>query len=182
VSSSSVTIVEGSLSDHDAISRAIQGADAVLSTLGPSLSVGTAINGLKDHGTPITDGYKVILQAMKEQAVKRLIALGTLSNETEEDGHSIVSFGMVTAVRIFLHSAWRDVVEFGKAIQASDGIDWTIARVPRLSNSKGGNVMAGYVGKKGTGITLSRKDLAKFYLDELEKGNWVHQMPVIYTK
>jgi putative NADH-flavin reductase len=180
-SSPSVTIVEGSLSDRDAVKRTVHGADAVLSTLGPSLSVGTAVHGLKDHSTPIADGYKVILDVMKEEGVKRLIALGTVSNQDEQDGRSILTWGMVTAVWVFLHSAWKDVVECGKEIQQS-GLDWTIARVGRLTQGEGGKVEAGFIGKGASGVRLARKDLGKWYLDELELGKWIHQMPVVYSK
>ena len=178
-SSPSVTIIKGTLSDKEAISKALEGADAVLSTLGPSLSVGTA---LKYHGTPIADGYKLILSEMAAHGIKRLIALGTVSNKTDEDGPSIIRWGMVTAVWIFLHGAWRDVVEFGRAIAASEGIEWTIARVAKLTDGKGGNVSAGFVGKDGTGTCLARQDLGKWYIDELENPKWIHQMPVVYRK
>jgi putative NADH-flavin reductase len=178
-SSPSVTIIKGTLSDRNAISQAIHGADAVLSTLGPTLSVGTAIDGLKNHGTPLTDGYKVIMEVMKQEGVKRLIALGTVSNQSEQDGKSIVTWGMVSAVWVFLHSAWNDVVELGKAIQASEGIEWTIARVAKLTSGNGGNVAAGYIGKSG--LCLARKDLGKWYLDEFENGKWIYQTPVVYS-
>jgi len=180
-SSPSVTIVQGSLNDKEAIRTAIHGADAVFSALGPSLSVNTAINGLVHPGTPIAEGYKVILEVMKEEGVKRLIALGTVSIPAEEDGRSIVKWGMVTAVWAFLHSAWKDVVAFGNAIKNSEGIDWTIARVGKLTSGAGGKVQAGYIGKDGSGVCVARKDLAKWYLDEFEKGNWIHKMPVIYS-
>jgi putative NADH-flavin reductase len=178
-SSPSVTIIQGSLSDHDSITRTVHGVDAVLSTLGPSLSIGTAVHGIRDHSTPITDGYKVILDVMEKEGVKRLIALGTVSNETQGDGHSLLKWGMVTAVWVFLHSAWKDVVEFGKEIQQSS-MDWTIARVGRLTEGDGGHVEAGFVGK-GANICLARKDLGKWFLDELEEGKWIHQMPVVYS-
>jgi putative NADH-flavin reductase len=181
-SSPSVTVVQGSLSDRDAITRTIQGADAVLSTLGPSLSVSTAVNGIKSRGTPIAEGYKLILDVMKVQGVKRLIALGTISVQAEQDGRSLLAKGMVTAVWIFLHYAWKDVVTIAKEIQDSQGIEWTIARVGNLISGQGGSVGAGYIGKDGSAINLTRKDLARFYLDELESGKWVHQMPVVYTK
>lgn len=182
-SSPSVTVIQGPLSDRDALTRAIHGADAVLSTLGPTLNVSTALHGLHDHSVPLTEGYKLIIDVMQAEDVKRLIALGTVSNQTEEDGSSLVKWGMVTAVWVFLHSAWRDIVELGKVIQASGekGIDWTIARVARLTDGGGGEVKAGYVGKDGTGVCLARKDLGKWYLDELENGKWIHQMPVVYS-
>ena len=118
---------------------------------------------------------------MKEEGVDRLIALGTVSNEAEQDGWSLITWGMVTAVWIFLHSAWKDVVELAKTIQASDGIIWTIARVAKLTSGNGGNIKAGYIGKQGTGVLLTRKDLGKWYLDELEQPKWTYQMPVIYS-
>jgi putative NADH-flavin reductase len=181
-SSLSVTVVEGSLSDRDAVGRTIHGADAVLSTLGPSLSVGTAVSGLKTRGTPIAEGYKVILDVMKEQGVKRLIALGTVSIHADGDGSSVLVRGMVTAVWIFLHFAWKDIVTLAKEIQASEGIEWTIARVGNLTSGQGGNVGAGYIGKDGTVVSLARKDLARFYLDEFENGKWIYQLPAIYSK
>jgi len=118
---------------------------------------------------------------MQSEGVKRLIALGTVSMSAEDDGSSVVKWGMVTAVWVFLHSAWRDVVELGKVIQRS-GVEWTIARVAKLTGEGGGEVKAGYVGKDGTGVCLARKDLGKWYLDELENGKWIHQMPVVYSK
>jgi putative NADH-flavin reductase len=179
-SNPSVTITQGSLSDRDAITKTIHGADAVLSTLGPSLSVSTAVHGLTDHSTPIADGYKVILDVMQQEGVKRLIALGTVSNQNPEDGTSLVKWCMVSAVWIFLHSAWRDVVQLGKSIQESSA-EWTIARVARLTSGEGGHVKAGLVGKEGTGVFLARRDLARWFLGELERGEWIRKMPVVYS-
>ena len=181
-SSNSVTVVKGTLTDRTALTQAIRGANAVLSALGPTLSVSTAIRGIRDHTTPLADGYKLILEVMKEEGVDRLIALGTVSNHAEQDRWSLVTWSMVTAVWIFLHSAWKDIVEVAKAIQSSDGIIWTIGRVAKLTSGKGGNVNAGYIGERGTGVFLARKDLGKWYLDELEQGKWTYQMPVVYTK
>ena len=182
LSSPSITIIQSSLSDHAAISQALDNADAVLSALGPSLNVRTAVNGLTQHDTPLANGYKTILQVMKDKGIKRLIALGTISMEDEDDGHSLVAWSMVSAVWVFLHSAWKDVVEIGKVIQASEGIDWTIARVAKLTNEKRGDVRAGYVGKDKSGIFVARKDLATWFLDELEQSNWIKKMPIVYSK
>src|SRR5271156_6962183 len=95
-SSPSVTIIQGSLCDREALTRAIHGSDAVLSTLGPTLSVSTALRGLHDYSTPLTEGYKLILDIMQSEGVKRLIALGTVSIPAEEDGSSVVKSGLVT--------------------------------------------------------------------------------------
>jgi len=176
-----VTVVQGSLSDREAITQTIRGASAVLSTLGPSLSVSTALHGLTDSSTPIADGYTLILEVMRQEGVRRLIALGTVSNENAEDGSSVLRWCLVTAVWAFLHYAWKDVVMFGKKIQES-GLEWTIARVARLSNAPGGGqVKAGLVGREGTGVVVARADLARWFLDELERGEWIRKMPVVYS-
>jgi len=181
-SNPSVSIITGSLSDMEAITRTIHGADAVLSTLGPRLSLSTALHGLTDHSTPLADGYQLILQAMQTEGVKRLIALGTVSNENPEDHSSVVRWCLVTAVRVFLHSAWRDVVQYGREIQENKFVEWTIARVARLTNSEGGKVEAGVVGGEGTSVFVARKDLARWFLQELEKGEWIRKSPIVYSK
>ena len=181
-SNPSVSIITGSLSDMEAITRTIHGADAVLSTLGPRLSLSTALHGLTDHSTPLADGYQLILQAMQTEGVKRLIALGTVSNENPEDHSSVVRWCMVTAVWVFLHSAWRDVVQYGREIQENKFVEWTLARVARLTNSEGGKVEAGVVGGEGTSVFVARKDLARWFLQELEKGEWIRKSPIVYSK
>ena len=182
LSNPSITIIQGPLSDRSAITKTIHGSDAVLSTLGPSLNISTALHGLTDSSTPISDGYTLILEIMQSEGVNRIIALGTVSNENPDDGKSFIKWIMVTAVWIFLHSAWRDVVEFGKRIQASgEVVEWTIARVARLTDKQGGEVHAGLVGKDGTGVFLARKDLARWFLEELDKREWIRKLPVIYS-
>lgn len=181
-SNPSVDIITGSLSDMEAIARTIHGADAVLSTLGPKLSLSTALHGLADHSTPLADGYQLILHAMQTEGVKRLIALGTVSNENPEDHSSVVRWCMETAVWVFLHSAWRDVVQYGREIQGDKFVEWTIARVARLTNSEGGKVEAGVVGGEGTSVFVARKDLAKWFLQELEKREWIRKSPIVYSK
>jgi putative NADH-flavin reductase len=180
-SSPAVTVIRGSLSDRDKIAQTLENADAVLSALGPSLSVSTALMSLNKTGTPIADGYKLILEEMHKRGITRLIALGTISIRAKEDGSSVVAWGLVTSVWIFVHYGWKEVTTTGDVIRSSEGIDWTIARVAKLTSGKGGNVSAGYIGKDHSGIFVARKDLAKWYLDELEQGKWINQSPVIYS-
>jgi uncharacterized protein YbjT (DUF2867 family) len=59
-----VTVVVGELSDAAAIDRAVQGADAVVSALGPSLS-------RKATGLPLIEGTRNIVAAMQRHGVRR---------------------------------------------------------------------------------------------------------------
>src|SRR5438034_1065900 len=64
-----VTVVVGELSDAAAIDRAVQGADAVVSALGPSLSRTAA-------GLPLIEGTRNIVAAMQRHGVRRYVGNG----------------------------------------------------------------------------------------------------------
>ena len=169
-----ITIIKGELEDPKTLDTALSSAGAVLSALGPSFG--------NPSGTPIARGYSAVLEAMRRQGVKRLIALGTPSIKDEQnDKFSVVYWGMVTAVTYGAGSAYRDIVAVGEVIRACEDIDWTIVRVPVLKNERNRNVRAGYIGDDGAGAgyTLARLGFAVFVLQELEKGEWIKQAPLI---
>ncbi len=168
-----ITIIKGELEDPKALDTALTGADAVLSALGPSCG--------NPSGTPIARGYSVVLDAMRRQGVKRLIALGTASIKDEHDKYSLVYWAMVSGVALSARSAYKDIVAVGEVIRACEDIDWTIVRVPFLKDEKNREVLAGYIGDggAGAGYTLARLGFAVFVLRELEKGEWIKQAPLI---
>ena len=169
-----ITIIKGELEDSKTLDTALAGADAVLSALGPSFG--------NPSGTPIARGYSALLEAMRRQGVKRLIALGTPSIKDEQnDKPSVVYSMMVNTVAYGARSAYKDIVAIGAVIRACDDIDWTIVRVPVLKNEKNRDVRAGYIGDDGAGAayTLARLGFAVFVLRELEKGEWIKQTPLI---
>ena len=169
-----VTIIKGELEDSKTLDTALAGADAVLSALGPSFG--------NPSGTPIARGYAALLEVMRRQGVKRLIALGTPSIKDEHhDKFSTVYSMMVTAVSYGARSAYKDIVAVGEVIRASEDIDWTIVRVPVLKNERNREVRAGYIGdgEAGAGYTLARLGFAVFVLRELEKGEWIKRSPLI---
>jgi putative NADH-flavin reductase len=169
-----ITIVKGELEDSKTLDTALAGADAVLSALGPSFG--------NPSGTPIARGYAALLEAMRRQGVKRLIALGTASIKDEQnDKYSVVYSMMVTAVAYGARSAYKDIVAVGNVIRACEDIDWTIVRVPVLKNDRNREVRAGYIGDDGAGAgyTLARLGFAVFVLRELEKGEWIKRAPLV---
>jgi len=169
-----ITIIKGELEDSKALDTALSSAGAVLSALGPSFG--------NPSGTPIARGYSAVLEAMRRQGVKRLIALGTPSIKDEQnDKFSVVYWGLVTTVTFGAGSAYRDIVAVGEVIRACEDIDWTIVRVPVLKNERNRNVRAGYIGDDGAGAgyTLARLGFAVFVLQELEKGEWIKQAPLV---
>ncbi|KAF7798607.1 hypothetical protein EIP86_009829 [Pleurotus ostreatoroseus] len=172
----SVTIVEGQLTDRDALSQALAGVDAVLSALGPAVKKGP----LHPSNTPLAHAYSLLLEVMKEKSVNRLIALGTPSMKDEHDGFSLTFKLLVAGVGIFAHSAYQDVVAIGETIRAEgDGLAWTIARVPLLTDDPNKETVAGYIGDGKVKAKLSRPGFAAFCVKQLMSEEWVGKAPLV---
>lgn len=73
-------IVTGDLKNQSQIEKAIESADIVISTLGPSLK-----RSVNRKGTTIADGHELIIRAMDTLNKKRFITLATPSIHAKED-------------------------------------------------------------------------------------------------
>ncbi len=77
-SSEQLTVLQGELADSAAIERAVRGADAVLSVLGPRPQEDL-------RGRPLSRGMENILAAMRKTGVRRLIITSTPSAADPKD-------------------------------------------------------------------------------------------------
>lgn len=170
---SQITIVIGELTDNQAILKALDGVDAVISALGP----------ISNHppGLPITNGYKVIVKCMEQKNVKRLLALSTPSyHDKENDKFSLVTYFLISSVKLFFNQAYQEINGSAEVITSSN-LDWTLFRVTILNNSTSDTTLkTGYVGSSG--INLTRRDIAKFCIDEIENNKFIRKSPVIYSE
>jgi putative NADH-flavin reductase len=172
-----VTVVKGELTDASALSQAFSsGIEAVLSTLGPLVSRGP----FHPSDTPLAHAYKLVIQLMHEHHVPRLIVLGTSSIKDAHDKWS-TKFGILIAgIAVFAHNAYKDVVAIGDIVRTDgEDLDWTVVRVPVLTDHPSTQVIAGYVGDHHTKTTLSRAALAHFFIEELQRGEWIKKAPLI---
>jgi len=173
-----ITVVKGDLEDLDAISKAMDGVEAVISALGPSVKRGP----FHPSDTPLAHGYSRIIVAMFEHNVTRLIALGTASITDPNDKFSFQFWVLVNGVATFARNAYKDVVAIGETIRGEGAeLNWTIARVPVLTDAESKEVLAGYIGDGKTKTSLSRAGFAAFVLGELEKNEWVKKSPLLCT-
>lgn len=178
VSNPSVTVVEGQLTDVELVDRTVAGIDAVLSALGPPVTVVSGIT--YPSSKPLAHAYTVVIDAMKKHGVKRLILLGTASMKDELDRFSVVFATLVTGVNVFAHQAYKDVVAIGELVRSQgDSLDWTIVRVPVLTNDSNEAFVAGYVGDGHVQPKLSRAAFAAFVFKELEAGEWLCKAPLV---
>ncbi|KAK1229816.1 hypothetical protein PQX77_007119 [Marasmius sp. AFHP31] len=172
-----VTVINAQLTDIQKLEEALEGVDAVLSALGPSVSKGP----FHPSGEPLAKAYEGVLGAMRKRGVKRLLALGTASITAPEDKSDARFAALVAGVATLARNAYKDVVAIGKTISAADDLDWTIVRVPLLNNKDGREIHAGFIGDGKTGTFLARIGFAVLVLGELFNDNpqWIRRKPMI---
>ena len=155
-----VTVRPGDPHSVAELRAALPGHDAVLSALGPP--------GL-GRTTLLGDCAASTVAAMQAAGVRRLLVVSAAVLFPD------APFAWLPR-RTFLRNVARDSAEMERIVVAS-GLNWTIARPPRLTN---GPVTGRYRVEDGRlprrGIFISRADVAHFLLGELEHGKHLRQI------
>lgn len=164
-----LTLIQGDIQDAAAVEKAVAGTDAVLSTLGPT-------NNTPDY--QVSKGTTNILSAMKHHGVRRLIISAGAGVDSEGDKpkllNHLLSFALGLAAKHVLEDMTRTVEQVRKS-----KLDWTVVRVPMLTDDPGkGSVRVGMVGT-GTGLRVTRGDMAEFMLKQLNDRTYIRKSPVI---
>ena len=167
-----VEIVVGDLQDRDAIAKCVQGADAVISALGP--------NGFKVQGDrPVMHGLSNIMTAMRQLGVRRLLQVSTASYRDPKDGFALGSRAGVLFFKVVVRKAYDDIRATGELIANSD-LDWTIVRIPFLKDGPArGKIAVGWYGRTKLGSKLSRGNLARFLVGQIADKRFVRAAPGI---
>lgn len=162
-------VIRADVMDPAAITPAVQGADAVVSALGPRGTGPTTVH---------TDGVGSILRAMEKAGVRRLVAVSA-SGAFADDGDGTVTRLVVKPIlQRLLRNAFVDVRRMEELIRAS-GTDWTIMRPPRLTNGPRRSYRTAVDGH--VGFTISRADVADAILTALATPSTIgHHLGVGY--
>ena len=167
-----VTVVTGELSDAAAVDRAVQGADAVVSALGPSLD-------RKATGLPLVEGTRNIIEAMQRHGVRRYVGNGTPSVLDPREKPTWQTRLSTFMAKRFLRRAYDKLVGMS-VIVTSSRLDWTIVRflAPKDGPAKG-RVRQGFYGQDKLGFNVSRADLAAFTAAQVDDDRYVGAAPAI---
>lgn len=164
-----LTVIQGDAADAAAVERAVAGADAVISALGPTP---TAPKGIHTTAT------RNIVAAMKKQGVRRLVSLTGAGVAAPEDQPKLVNHIIKLALKTLAGDVLRDGEGHAKVIQSSD-LDWVIVRGPVLQDGPHtGNIKVGWVGVN-TGTKINRPDLAEFMLKQATDNSYLRKLPMV---
>lgn len=162
-------LVQGDISDAQAVERAVSGSDAVISVLGPASN---------RPEFAVSRGTQNILTAMQKQNVKRLVLSTGAGVGDAGDQPKAFDKIIVALLRVLNKNVLEDMVRTVDLVRASDR-DWTIVRVPMLTDDPAtGRIRAGAVGKD-IGTRIGRADMAAFILRQLEDDTYMSQAPSI---
>jgi putative NADH-flavin reductase len=150
-------IVQGNVTDREIVAGAVAGQQAVISALG----VGTPLK----HDAGVIEGVRNIIDAMKNQGVRRLVYLSFIG--VSESRHA-AGWVVRHVARIPLRQEIADH-EIKEDLVKASGLDWTLIRPCKLTNGA-------FTGKYRSGDdisarslfpTLARADLAEFVLRQV---------------
>ena len=163
-------VVKGDVGNRAALVEAMNGNEAVISTLGKGLK----LRDLVEINKPVTfysDSATQIVEIMKKSNVKRFIGLTSMATNPNSIKTSISN-------KIFfyiLKEAFLDMRRMEEIVRTSS-LNWTVVRPSNLSNQPPqGNY------KLGTDYNIEltkigRTDLAGFLLDTLAEGEYLNKM------
>ncbi|MBK8900696.1 MAG: SDR family oxidoreductase [Anaerolineaceae bacterium] len=164
-----LTVIQGEMHEAAKIEQAVAGADAVLSALGPTSNT---------PERPLTTGMAHIVAAMKKTGVRRLIAATGAGVADPNDRPQLIGQLFGLALRLFARHVLADSQGMVAAIRSS-GLDWMLARAPRLHDKpSSGQIKVGYAGQ-GPGTQLARADFARFMLDQVGADQWLKKAPML---
>ena len=146
-----LTVAKGDVTDENQLVEAMKDHEAVVSTLGPRQAFKPSS---LLHNSALTT-----TQAMRRTGVKRLVILSAAAHFSGIPNR-IVSF--------ILRNHMRDSLAMEGIVQGS-GLDWTIARPPRLTQEDYLTYRSCQGAAPKMGFSLARKAVAAFMLDAIEQ-------------
>ena len=153
-----LTVLKGNAMDENQLFRAVQNHDAVVSTLGPR-EVFKPSSMLHDSAVATT-------RAMNRAGVKRLVVLSAAAHFP----------GFLNGIASFImRNHMRDSLAMEAIVQAT-GLDWTIARPPRLTQEDYVTYRSRENAAPRMGFSVSRKAVAAFMLEAIEQKKHFHQI------
>lgn len=162
-----VRVVEGTAFDPAAVRRTVEGADVVLSALG-------ARSWRKED--VLERAVPLIVAAMKEAGVRRIIALGSAGAEPDSlKKQPALSRWIAENIIYTTFLKWPVVSQIAqwKTLSAS-GLDWTMVMPPKLENAKArGTLRVDGDALPRNAVRIARADVADFMMLQIGNPQWV---------
>jgi hypothetical protein len=124
---------------------------------------------------------KTIVPLLRENHVNRALILSTPAYTAPEDRSAIKWTIPLFLLKMFGGSAYEEMSKMGELVASEPPheLRWTLFRVPNLTNGPEAPVNAGFIGDSISGMSLSRRSIAKWVLEGMEHEEWVGKAPLL---
>lgn len=176
----SLRLFKGSPSDELLLRAALEGCEGVINTLNISRTSDFPWAPLRTPPQFLSTVMQLLIAACKAQGVQRIVV--TSAWGVGNSGGEIPGWFRWFINNSNIGVAYRDH-EKGEALLAASGLRWTCVRPVGLTNGKKQRAVGVSLnGEPKPSLTISRRNLARFLLDELEEGKYEGRMPVVFGK
>jgi uncharacterized protein YbjT (DUF2867 family) len=163
-------LVDGDARDEAAHFAALDGCDAVISTLG------TGIGPVKEI-TLLSQSTAALIAAMKRRGVPRLVCI-TGMGAGDSKGHGGFVYDWLIQP-ILLRKVYEDKDRQEALVRAS-GLDWVIVRPTVLDDKPEPQTVRALTDLAGFhGGTISRQSVARFVVEQLTEDTWLRKAPLV---
>ncbi|HEY0167786.1 MAG TPA: NAD(P)-binding oxidoreductase [Jatrophihabitans sp.] len=155
--------------DDAVLTAALAGSVALVSALGPLRETPRGeLAGLLTR----------ILESADRAGVSRVVSISAAPISPPPAGESAAYRRVVLpAIRRVFRLQYQELALMDAALMARPGLDWTILRPPRLTNSAAAQSYRAEIGGPAVGgRTVTRAGLAKAVLDSLARPDWSRQI------
>jgi uncharacterized protein YbjT (DUF2867 family) len=163
-------LVEGDARDEAALTSAITGCDAVISSLG------TAISPFREV-TLLSTATRALVAVMERQNIRRLVCI-TGMGAGDSRGHGGFFYDRLFQP-LLLRKVYEDKDRQEEAIRAS-ALDWVIVRPTVLNDQPARGGIRALTDLTGVhGGKIARADVANFVVQQLTADTWLRKAPLI---
>ncbi|MDQ0394442.1 NAD(P)-dependent oxidoreductase [Labrys monachus] len=163
-------LVEGDALDEAALTRAMAGCDAVVSSLGTAMSPFREV-------TTLSTATRALVGVMERQGVRRLVCI-TGMGAGDSRGHGGFLYDRLI-LPLLLRKVYQDKDRQEDAIRAS-ALDWIIVRPTVLNDEPARGRVRALTDLSGVhGGKIARADVADFVVQQLTADTWLRQTPLI---
>ncbi|PTL75069.1 NAD(P)-dependent oxidoreductase [Vitiosangium sp. GDMCC 1.1324] len=162
-----MAVVRADVRDPASVQAAVAGHDAVVSAIGPP---GRRALGL------YSDGARALVTAMERTGVGRIIALSSAGVRHDDPQFA---FWYRCIARTLLKELYDDM-RLMESIVRESTLDWTFVRPSHLEDkTPTGLYRVQDGGTPPGGWKVTRTDLARFIIRELDEHRWSHAAPTL---
>ena len=163
-------LFEGDARDAVALTQAISGCDAVISSLGTPMS-------LLQEVTTLSTATRALVSVMAKQNIRRLVCI-TGMGAGDSRGHGGFIYDRLF-LPLLLRKVYDDKDRQENVIRAS-ALDWIIVRPTVLNDKPATGHVRAYIDRSGVhGGTIARADVADFVVQQLTADTWLRKTPLI---